>query len=78
VSAVLRRQHRSREAGLAAHRAAETILDVAHREADHVDRADATVVARAASDVARALVAGDTMPATAAAQVLLQPFAAVA
>src|SRR5215831_13040221 len=77
VSAILRRQHRSREAGLAAHRAAEMVLDIADRGSDQVDRADATLVARAAADVARALVAGDTVPATSAATLLLQPFVAV-
>jgi hypothetical protein len=57
IGATLKRQHRSREAGLAAHRASRAVLDAAHRARVPLAREDTTLVARAASEVARALVA---------------------
>ena len=57
IGANLKRHHRSREAGLAAHRAARAVMDAAEKSADAVDRDDVTIVARAASEVARVLVA---------------------
>jgi hypothetical protein len=57
VGANLKRHHRSREAGLAAHRASRAVIDAAARAADTVNKDDVTVVARAASEVARVLVA---------------------
>src|SRR4051794_39462018 len=73
VGATLRRQHRSREAGLVAHEAAQSVLDAADRSGG-VPRADAILVARAASDVARALAAGPSVGACSAAEVLLAPW----
>src|SRR4051794_37840826 len=73
VGATLRRQHRSRQAGLIAHEAAQSVLDAAGRSGD-VSRADAILVARAASDVALALAAGPSAPATSAVEVLLAPW----
>jgi len=57
VGANLKRHHRSREAGLAAHRASCAVVEAATRATDEVSRDDVTVVARAASEVARVLVA---------------------
>lgn len=57
IGATLKRQHRSREAGLAAHRASLAVLEAAGRSAVPLSRDDTTLVARAASEVARALVA---------------------
>jgi hypothetical protein len=73
VGATLRRQHRSREAGLAAHEAAQSVIEAADRLGT-VGRADAILVARAASDVARALVAGSSAATTFAADILLGPW----
>lgn len=56
IGANLKRHHRSREAGLAAHRAAGAVLQAAEHTAS-VSKDDITVVARAASEVARVLVA---------------------
>jgi hypothetical protein len=60
VSGALRRTRRTREAGVAAHRAACAVV-VAARQAGLGDerRTDVSQVARAAAEVARALVAGD-------------------
>jgi hypothetical protein len=73
ISAALKRQHRSREAGLAAHTASVALVDAATRAGllDHA-RDDVTIVARAASEVARALVAETTslLPAGTATAVL--------
>ena len=55
IGANLKRHHRSREAGLAAHRASCAVLHAA--AAFVVSKDDVTVVARAASEVARVLVA---------------------
>ena len=55
IGANLKRHHRSREAGLAAHRASSAVLNAA--AAVMVSKDDVTVVARAASEVARVLVA---------------------
>src|SRR4030081_3768623 len=52
----LKRHHRSREAGLAAHRAALAVLSAAEK-VDEISKDDVTLVARAASEVARVLVA---------------------
>jgi len=72
IGATLKRYHRSREAGLAAHRASIAVLEAAERSSVPVSRDDATLVARAASEVARALVAdrGSARPQTASAVVL--------
>lgn|GEM_PF-2655212 len=72
IGATLKHRHRTREAGLAAHRASTAVLDAATRSADDVPHEDATLVARAASEVARALVAdrGAAIPHPASAVVL--------
>ena len=73
ISAALKHQHRSREAGLAAHCASMAVVDAATRAGTiETARDDVTVVARAASEVARALVAGSTalLPDGTAAAVL--------
>lgn len=57
IGANLKRHHRSREAGLAAHRASSAVLVAAARTDTDVSKEDVTVVARAASEVARVLVA---------------------
>jgi hypothetical protein len=57
IGANLKRHHRSREAGLAAHRASVAVLAAAARTDTSVSKDDITVVARAASEVARVLVA---------------------
>ncbi len=62
INATLKRHHRSREAGLAAHRASVAVLDAADRSAVPVSREDTTLVARAASEVARALIADRDAP----------------
>jgi len=65
VSGSLRRSRRTREASAAAHRAASAVV-VAAREAGLGDerRDEVTQVARAAAEVARALVAGDVAEGT--------------
>ena len=75
IGATLKRHHRSREAGLAAHRASVAVLEAADRSTEPVSREDATLVARAASEVARALVAdrGAALP-HAATEVVLAPW----
>jgi hypothetical protein len=83
IGASLRRQHRSREAGLAAHRASAAVLSAAERANGLEDaRDDVTIVARAASEVARALVARSdpALPAAATASLLAPwyPFVPVA
>lgn len=75
IGANLKRHHRSREAGLAAHRASSAVLNAAEKAADAISKDDVTVVARAASEVARVLVAQhdhDVPVATSA--VLLAPW----
>jgi hypothetical protein len=64
IGATLKRHHRSREAGLAAHRASLAVLDAADRSSVQLTREDTTLVARAASEVARALIAdrGASLP----------------
>jgi hypothetical protein len=58
VSAELKRKHCTRQAGLAAHHASVALLEAAQRAGiAETAREDVTVVARAASEVARALVA---------------------
>ena len=57
IGANLKRHHRSREAGLAAHRASSAVLNTAAKAAFAISKDDVTVVARAASEVARVLVA---------------------
>ena len=67
VSGLLRRTRRTREASLAAHRAASAVV-VAARQAGLGDerRTEVSQVARAAAEVARALVAEVPEPAGAA------------
>jgi hypothetical protein len=74
IGANLKRHHRSREASLAAHRAATAVLSAAER-AGAISKDDVTVVARAASEVARVLVAAhdDDVPETTIG-VLLAPW----
>jgi hypothetical protein len=82
VSCSLRRTHRSREAGLAAHRAVAAVQAAAARAGlGAADRDAVTTVARAAAEVARALVAeagvavgGGAVDACSAARTLLAPF----
>jgi len=57
VGANLKRHHRSREAGLAAHRASVAVVRAADKADMAVSKDDVTLVARAASEVARVLVA---------------------
>jgi hypothetical protein len=58
VTGELRRCHRTREAGLVAHQAVVTVHAAAAREGiDDAERDAVTLVARAAADAARALVA---------------------
>lgn len=57
VGAGLKRHHRSREAGLAAHQAAAAVVAAAEHATTVVARDDVTMVARAAAEVARVLVA---------------------
>ncbi|HEX4820295.1 MAG TPA: hypothetical protein VFV00_08820 [Acidimicrobiales bacterium] len=57
VGANLKRHHRSREAGLAAHRASVAVVRAADKADMRVSKDDVTLVARAASEVARVLVA---------------------
>lgn len=60
VSGALRRVRRTREASLAAHRAASAVVVAARAAGIGEDqRDDVTQVARAAAEVARALVAGE-------------------
>ena len=75
IGATLKRHHRSREAGLAAHRASAAVLDAAGRSNVPVSREDTTLVARAASEVARALVAdrGALLPHS-ATEIVLAPW----
>src|SRR6266508_6815123 len=76
VNASLRRQRRTREAGLAAHHASAAVLEAARTcGVLDDDRDTAIAVARAASDVARAFVAGHVpgLPIL-AAEVLSSPF----
>jgi hypothetical protein len=75
IGANLKRHHRSREAGLAAHRASAAVLQAAEKTDSVVRKDDVTVVARAASEVARVLVAehDHDVPATISA-VLLAPW----
>jgi hypothetical protein len=75
IGANLKRHHRSREAGLAAHRASCAVVSAAAKLPHAPSKSDVTVVARAASEVARVLVAEhdhDVPQATAA--VLLAPW----
>jgi hypothetical protein len=59
VNGCLRRLHRSREGGLAAHQAAQAVLAAATQAGRlDADRDAVTRVARAAADAARAFVAG--------------------
>jgi hypothetical protein len=82
VSCSLRRMHRSREAGLAAHRAVAAVQAAAARAGlGTADRDAVTTVARAAAEVARALVAeagvaagGGAVDACSAARTLLAPW----
>ena len=57
IGANLKRHHRSREAGMAAHRASTAVVRAAERAGYSVDRDDVTIVARAGAEVARVLVA---------------------
>jgi hypothetical protein len=57
VGANLKRHHCSREAGLAAHRASGAVLAAAEKADTDVSKDDVTLVARAASELARVLVA---------------------
>jgi hypothetical protein len=57
VGADLKRHHRSREAGIAAHHASAAVMQAARNSDTTVPKDDVTVVARAAADVARVLVA---------------------
>jgi hypothetical protein len=74
VGANLKRHHRSREAGLAAHRSSVAVQHAAAK-AGELSKDDVTLVARAASEVARVLVAEhhDEVPET-LMNVLLAPW----
>ena len=72
VDVALRRAGRVRQACQAAHRATLAALDAcASTGVSAVDRSAATLVARAAGDAARGLVAGEETPG---AETLLRPF----
>jgi hypothetical protein len=58
VGASLKRSHLTRAASLAAHQAASAVQAAAAGDASLPCRDDVTVVARAAAEVARAIVAG--------------------
>src|SRR5262245_47851431 len=75
IGATLKRHHRSREAVLAAHRASVAVLDAADRSLVPLTREDTTLVARAASEAARALVAdrGGPLPHS-VTEILLAPW----
>lgn len=75
IGANLKRHHRSREAGMAAHRASVAVLYAAAKTDTSVSKDDVTMVARAASEVARVLVAqhDHDLPETTIA-VLLAPW----
>ena len=75
IGANLKRHHRSREAGLAAHRASCAVVEAAAKAAGSISKDDVTVVARAASEVARVLVAKHDHDVPAATiDVLLAPW----
>ena len=75
IAASLKRHHRSREAGLLAHRASQAVLEAAERCDEPVAREDAILVARAASDVARAVIADRLVaPGSHATEVVLAPW----
>ncbi len=75
IGATLKYHHRSREAGLAAHRASVAVVDAADRSTVPVSREDTTLVARAACEVARALIADrDGAVPHAAAEIVLAPW----
>ena len=75
IDATLRYHHRSREAGLAAHRASVAVVEAADRSTVPVSREDTTLVARSACEVARALLADqDGAVQHAAAEVVLAPW----
>ena len=78
IAASLKRHHRSREAGLLAHRASQAVLDAVEHSDEPVAREDAILVARAASDVARAVIA-EHLAATGshATEVVLAPWRAL-
>jgi len=57
IGADLKRHHCSREAGLAAHRSSAAVQHAATKADTDVSKDDVTLVARAASEVARVLVA---------------------
>jgi hypothetical protein len=59
IEQTLRRTHRLHDAATAALAAATTVQDVAHRAEVALPDADVTRVARAAAQLARALVAGE-------------------
>ena len=75
IGAMLKYHHRSREAGLAAHRASAAVVEAADRSPVSVSREDTTLVARAACEVVRALIAdlGGAVP-HAAAEIVLGPW----
>jgi hypothetical protein len=76
IDRVLREHHRSRLAAHAASVASRAVLAAAEAHGLELPDARVTVVARAAAEVARALVAGDD--AHYEAELLLVPFAALA
>ena len=59
VGANLKRHHRSRDASIAAHRSSVAVLHAASKAGADVDKDDVTLVARAASEAARVLVADE-------------------
>src|SRR6266508_4530820 len=77
VSGALRMRHRTREASVAAHAVTEAVRHAAERAGvGETERSDVTMVARAAAEVARALVAAETVGTAAYLQVtqLLAPW----
>jgi hypothetical protein len=71
VGADLKRHHRSREAGLAAHDASAAVVQAAEHASTDVTKDDVTMVARAAADVARVLVADHDHDVPAATMAIL-------
>jgi hypothetical protein len=80
VSGALRRERRTRLAGLAAHHAAAAVVAAAQRAGYGEERwSEVTAVARAAAEVARALVAaGDEGVPASVQEPLLHPWHALA
>ena len=74
IGANLKRHHCSREAGLVAHRCSTAVVHAATTTAADISKDDVTLVARAASEVARVLVAEQHHDVPGGITVLLAPW----